>query len=55
LRGPFGSWPEWALVLKRAHEAERDQERAVLENEIEFPVDLADLLDVIDDGQDDDE
>lgn len=55
LRGPFGSWPEWAQAAKRMHEAERDQERDILENEIETPVDLPEFLEAIDDGQNDDE
>jgi hypothetical protein len=37
------------------HEAERDQERDILENEIETPVDLPEFLEAIDDGQNDDE
>ncbi len=55
LQGKYTTWPEWARFLKNQHKVERFQENAVLENEIEMPVDLADLLEAIDDGQDDDE
>jgi hypothetical protein len=53
LRGPFEGWPEWAQAAKRMHQSERDQERDILENEIETPVDLPEFLEARDDGQDD--